>query len=150
LENKLPQIIIASDHAGFVLKEKLKENFGASFSFIDLGPLNESPVDYPDSADALAQQMAKNPAALGVLVCGSGQGMVIRANRFLHLRAALCWSVESARLSREHNNANVLCLAGRLIDDETNFSIFQKFFSTPFAGGRHQNRVEKLARPTNI
>ncbi|MCX7674865.1 MAG: RpiB/LacA/LacB family sugar-phosphate isomerase, partial [Bdellovibrionaceae bacterium] len=101
-------------------------------------------VDYPDYADKLAVALQKDPQGVGVLVCGSGQGMCMRANRYPHLRAALVWSKEVARLARAHNNANVICLGGRLTPPEEAWSWLQVFLDTPFDGGRHEQRVQKL------
>ena len=135
-------IYIASDHAGFSLKKKLIQEYGA-LPWKDLGPFNDDSVDYPDFADRLAVELKKE-SERGILICGSGQGMAMRANKYPHIRAALCWNEESAYLAREHNDANVLCLAGRLLDHELCEKIFSIFLQTPFAGGRHQRRVDKL------
>ena len=138
-------IAIASDHAGFTLKEKLKaELIALGFSPLDLGTHSEDSVDYPDLANALADAMKAGKAARGVLVCGSGIGISIAANRHAHIRAALCHSAETARLSREHNDANVLALGARIVDEPTAKAALKVFFSTPFAGGRHATRVAKL------
>lgn len=136
------KILIASDHAGFELKEWLKKHF-SMYQWEDLGPDNTQSVDYPDFADTLASRI-HNEGGMGVLVCGSGQGMCMRANRYMNVRAALCYDVESARLAREHNDANVLCLGGRLLRREVADEIFKTFFTTFFSGGRHALRVEKL------
>ena len=110
---------------------------------MDLGTHTDQSVDYPDYANLLCDEVLKNKG-LGILICGSGQGMAIRANKFKKIRAALCWSPEIAKLSREHNDANVLCLSGRHIAIETNFNIVETFLNTSFLGGRHLQRVEKL------
>jgi len=142
------KVFIASDHAGFELKEYLKKNL-PQVQFEDLGTHDTQSVDYPDFAAKLVEKMPieapeKNPDVFGILVCGSGQGMAIKANKYSHIRAALCWDHTSAKLSREHNNANVLCLGGRLIPFRTAVEMAQIFFKTEFAGGRHANRVGKL------
>jgi ribose 5-phosphate isomerase B len=137
------KILIASDHAGFEIKEKLKSEI-KDVEFIDLGPKDTTSVDYPDFAKKLSTELLNGSTKEGILVCGSGQGMVIQANRFKGIRAALCWTPEVAKLSREHNNSNVLCLAGRLVDENTNIEISKTWLNTPFLGGRHQNRVEKI------
>jgi ribose 5-phosphate isomerase B len=133
----------ACDHAGFALKVRLMNLF-PDYKWHDLGSFSEESVDYPDYAEKLAAAMKARPTDLGLLICGSGQGMAIKANRYPWIRAALCWNEEVARMARQHNHANVLCLAGRLIDAELNEKILTAFFSTPFEGGRHQRRVDKL------
>ena len=140
-----PNILIASDHAGFTLKEHLKNKF-KEINWIDLGPTSEDRVDYPDFADKLATHI-NTENTRGVLVCGSGQGMAIRANRYPHIRAALCWSSEVAELSRLHNDANVLCLGSRVLDFEVAEKTLTTFLNTDFEGGRHQGRVEKMSAP---
>ncbi len=136
------KVVIASDHAGYPLKEKLK-NYFLNIEWIDLGPDDDQRVDYPDYADKLCvSQIEKNIP--GVLVCGSGQGMAMRANKYQKIRAALCWNKQSAELSRQHNNANVLCLGSRLIDHEQALEIAKVFFETNFEGERHTHRVEKI------
>lgn len=120
---------------------RLKEK---DLSFEDLGPDSADRVDYPDFADKLCKKLKDNPEAHGILICGSGQGMAMRANRYPYIRAALCWNKESAKLSREHNNANVLCVGSRLLEKDVIFSILDEFLKTDFEGGRHKARVDKL------
>ena len=160
------KIFIASDHAGVELKSKLlmelrSANYTSRYEVMDLGPQSTESVDYPDFADLVCKKIhgfsllnsdAKNseiPSAteLGILICGSGQGMAMRANKYSHIRAALCWSVEVAKLSRSHNDANVLCLAGREIKADLNLKIMREFLATNFEGGRHQGRVLKVSTP---
>ena len=143
------KIPIASDHAGFPLKQRLLEEFSndQGIELVDLGPMNDDRVDYPDFANLVAQKVAHGVHHLGVLVCGSGQGMAIRANRYPEVRAALCWSPEVAQLSRAHNNANILCMGSRLIDHDLAIETFRTFLSTEFEGGRHEGRVAKLSSP---
>jgi len=137
---------IASDHAGFQAKAQVLVDLdAAAFNVQDLGPTSDERVDYPDFADRVCTEIKADD--LGILICGSGQGMVMRANKYSNIRAALCWSVESAKLAKEHNNANVLCLGSRLLDADLIRKIIVTFLETPFAGGRHQGRVEKIARP---
>lgn len=133
----------ASDHAGFELKNHLKQRF-SDYEWQDLGAFNEESVDYPDYAEKLASELKSRPSERGLLICGSGQGMAIKANRHSWIRAAVCWNEEVARLARAHNNANVLCLASRLVSREVNERILTAFMSAPFEGGRHQRRVDKL------
>lgn len=136
------KILIASDHAGFELKTKVIKKL--NYEWQDLGPKNEDRVDYPDYADALARKI--KPGQFGVLICGSGQGMSIRANKYPHIRAALCWSKESAELARRHNDANVICLGSRLQSEESILEILGVFFKSPFDGGRHADRVKKMSQ----
>jgi ribose 5-phosphate isomerase B len=141
--------MIASDHGGWELKEQLKAHF-PQINWVDFGPQNGSDsVDYPDYADQVCAKIKPElDLPQGILVCGSGQGMAMRANKYANVRAALVWSEESARLCREHNNANILCLGGRLLSPEVAFACVQAFLTTPFAGGRHHQRIEKLHKPT--
>ncbi|MCJ8276820.1 MAG: ribose 5-phosphate isomerase B [Bdellovibrionales bacterium] len=145
---KVSQIFIASDHAGFPLKEKVI-NFlkNKAFNVEDIGPSTEDRVDYPDYASKVCE-LIDDESKRGVLICGSGQGMAMRANKYSHIRAALCWDSSSAQLSRQHNNANVLCMGARLLTEDTILQITEDFFTVEFEGGRHQNRVEKISNPT--
>ena len=140
-------IAIASDHAGFEMKSNLRQDLeGRGLAVLDLGPDNEDSVDYPDFAAALAGAIGSGDAGRGILVCGSGIGMSIAANRFPEIRAALVHDPEAARLSRQHNNANVLVLAGRFTPLATAIDCVDAFLNTEFEGGRHERRVAKLAR----
>ncbi len=140
------KLLIASDHAGFALKSFLKTSC-SDIEWVDLGPHDDKPVDYPDFADELIKEKLKTDA-FGVLICGSGQGMSMRANKTLSIRASLCLTVESARLARAHNDANILCLGGRLVSHKDALEILDTFIKTPFEGGRHSNRVKKISIPT--
>jgi len=138
-------IAIASDHAGFDLKAVLARLLeGQGYKVLDLGPLEQEKVDYPDSANALAEKIRNGEAARGVLICGSGIGISIAANRHPWIRAALCHDGLSARLARQHNDANVLVLGARLIGVEVALDCLDLFLKTPFDGGRHAPRVAKL------
>lgn len=141
-------ILIASDHAGFALKLALKSatKKGLSkWSWIDLGPEDDSRVDYSDFAELLAQQILQGKATRGVLICGSGIGMCIAANRFRGIRAALVENPIAARLSREHNDSNILCLGSRFIAPEYAVEIAEVWLSTPFSGDpRHLQRLRKI------
>ena len=137
-------IIIASDHAGFLVKEKVKIFLNKSkIKSLDLGTFSEERVDYPDYAKKLALSVKKK-SSFGILICGSGIGVSIAANRFKKVRAAVCYNQISASLARKHNNANVLCLGARLISLKNVQKIVYTFISTKFEGGRHINRVKKL------
>lgn len=139
-------VFIASDHAGFPVKsliaKKLQE---LQMTVHDLGPNTEDRVDYPDFADQVCHKLKLHPESFGLLICGSGQGMAMRANKFRHIRAALCWNKESAALSRQHNKANILCLGARLLEKDQILQIVETFFTTEFEGGRHQVRVDKIS-----
>ena len=137
------RLLIASDHAGFVLKNKLMDYFKNKFEFTDFGTNSEESVDYPDFAHKLANEISTKNLS-GVLICGSGVGMSMVANRYKKVRAALCLNEKMAELSREHNNANVLVLGSRLISYEEAIKCFSMFFNTEFEGGRHQARLEKF------
>lgn len=138
------KVIIASDHAGFELKEKIKKEFSGLFEFEDLGTSSTDSVDYPDFAHPLAAKVAENPSLFGILICGTGNGMIMTANKHADVRAGLCWSPEIAALARQHNNANVLVMPARFISSETAFEIVRTFFNTDFEGGRHERRVGKI------
>lgn len=139
-------VALASDHAGVELRRQLREALAArGLEALDLGAGDggES-VDYPDMADAVAAALADGRAGRGVLVCGSGVGISIAANRHRHVRAALCHDGEGARLARQHNDANVLALGARVLAPETARECLDAFLDTPFEGGRHARRVDKL------
>jgi ribose 5-phosphate isomerase B len=143
-------ILIASDHAGYLLKEVLERELGAlGYGVEDLGPSSEASVDYADFAHALASRVSSGEAARGVLLCGTGLGMSYTANRYPNVRAAVAWAPEIAALAREHNDANILVLPARFVDDEAGTAILRAWLDTPFAGGRHARRVEKIERTQN-
>ncbi len=142
-------LAFASDHAGFTLKERLKQVVADQFPewiVRDLGADSETSVDYPDFGFKAGSVVDSGEAERAIIVCGSGIGISIAANRFPGARAALCWSAESAMLSRQHNDANILALGSRLVSEETAISCLKAFLTTEFEGGRHQNRVEKLGK----
>jgi ribose 5-phosphate isomerase B len=141
-----PVVALVADHAGFELKTALKgvlEEHG--FTAVDLGPHDADPVDYPDMARKLALVIKDGGAERGVMVCGTGIGIGIAANRYPWIRAAVCYDVTAARLAREHNDANVLALGARLIGPEVARDCLLTFLATAFAGGRHARRVAKLS-----
>jgi len=140
------KIAIACDHAGPELKKMLKQDLGSEVEVVDLGTDGSESVDYPDYAVKLANYLKDKQDTYGILICGSGVGISIAANRFTHIRAALCQDKEVAILARQHNDANVLVLGARLLDEDAVKEIVQAFFNTAFEGGeRHERRVEKLA-----
>ena len=140
----MAKILIASDHAGFHLKEELKKHFTSEHEFIDFGPNSSDSVDYPDYAHILSQKISESKDSFGILICGSGIGMSMVANRYKDVRAALCLNEKMARLSREHNNANVLVLGSRLISCEEAIKCLIMFFNSKFEGNRHQARLDKF------
>jgi len=142
-------IAIACDHGAFDLKQHLKAFLEAQgLNVLDLGVENTESVDYPDYGFAMAHALKDGQASRGVLLCGSGIGISIAANRFPKIRAALVHDVTGARLSREHNDANVICFGGRMIGTDLAEECVNTFLNTDFEGGRHQRRVDKLSNPT--
>ena len=138
------KVLIASEHAGYELKEALKEAFAQDFEWVDYGTFSTESVDYPDFAHKLAADVANGSYQYGVLICGTGNGMAMSANKHAGIRAGLCWSKEIAALVRQHNDANILVLPARFIPFETAADIVKTFFSTDFEGGRHQRRIDKI------
>ncbi len=146
---KLKQIFktvcIASDHAGFKLKEEIKNHLvDKKISIFDIGPFNNESVDYPDYARKLAFRIKSKKSQVGVLVCGSGTGMAISANKIKSIRAAVCYNLKSTRLSRQHNNANIIALGSRLTKKKLSLRLVDVFLKTKFEGGRHLRRVKKI------
>ena len=138
-------LVLASDHAGYDLKENIKTYLESNnFNIKDLGPFNEDSVDYPDYGNMLGKFILENKNSIGIAICGSGIGISIALNRMLGIRAALCSNEEIAKLSRNHNDANVLVLAGRFINLKKSSSIINIFLKESFEGGRHERRVNKL------
>jgi ribose 5-phosphate isomerase B len=144
----LEKILIASDHAGFALKKFLIEELAKlELQTVDLGCNSaEKSVDYPDYAQKLSKKITEKNQLRGILICGSGIGISIAANRFKHIRAALCQDVKSVKLARAHNDANVLCLGGRLITNKSALSIVKAFITSEFEGARHAARIKKLSK----
>ena len=142
---QIEQVGLAVDHGGFVLKEIIKMRIkSAGLAVLDLGTDDEEPVDYPDSAEKLIAAMSSFSVARGILVCGTGIGISIAANRHKGIRAALCYDEETVILSRQHNDANILCLGGRKTDERLAGRLVDLFLETEFEGGRHSRRVGKL------
>ena len=142
----MKKILIASDHAGYKLKEFIKKYLIKKNKLIEaLGPFKKTKVDYPDYAHKLSKKLIKhNNFAAGILVCGSGTGMSITANKHKNVRAALCYNVKSAKLSREHNNANVIAIGARLTKKKVALKCVSTFIKTKFSGGRHLRRIRKI------
>jgi ribose 5-phosphate isomerase B len=146
-----PHLIFAADHAGYLLKNSLMHQVQQQgFPCRDLGVSTPEPVDYPDIAVQLAETLhVLSSKAIGVLICGSGIGVSIMANRYSHIRAALCMTPQMAELARRHNDANVLVLGARVISSEMALECLETFLQVPFEGGRHQARVDKLSQITD-
>ena len=140
----MKKIFIASDHAGYNLKRKILSKYLKSIKIIDLGPNTKNSVDYPDFAKKLSKKVSSNKGSFGILICGSWTGMAIAANKIKNIRAALCYSKKNTKLSRLHNNANIITLGERLIDKNKAFSLINIFLSTKFEGGRHLRRIKKI------
>jgi ribose 5-phosphate isomerase B len=139
------KICIASDHAGYDMKEKIKDFLiDEDISVIDLGPFTRNSVDYPDYAKKVAKRVLLKKSDTGILVCGSGTGMAMTANKFKGIRAAQCYSKKSTILSRQHNNANIICLGSRILKNKEAFNFINFFLSTKFETGRHQKRINKI------
>ena len=139
------KIFLSSDHGGFELKEKVKSFLiDNNFKYEDLGCSSLEPVDYPDFAKLLSKKIKDKNNSMGILFCGTGIGISMAANRFPHVRAALCTSVEMASKSRKHNDANVLALGGRILEDKLALEIVKEFLHTDFEAGRHSLRVDKI------
>ena len=138
------EILIASDHAGYKLKKILIQELNGEIKFDDLGPFSEDSVDYPDYARKLSKQIDLKKDLIGVLICGSGIGMSMVANRFKNVRAALCMNNKMSMLARQHNNANILVLGSRLISEQEAIKCLLVFLKTNYEGGRHQARLDKF------
>ena len=141
----MKKIFISSDHAGYNFKELIKNKFKNKYNFQDLGVHNSKiSVNYPDFVHKLCKKIAKNSKNVGILVCGSGMGMSMAANRHKNIRAAMCYSTKNTKLSRLHNNANVITLGSRLTKINTAFKCIEVFMNTKFEGGRHKKRVKNI------
>ena len=141
----MKKIFISSDHAGFKLKDQIIKKFKKKYFFVDLGTDNSLvSVNYPDYAHKLCKKVSKNTKNLGILICGSGMGMSMAANRHKKIRAAVCYSPKNTKLSRLHNNANIITLGSRLTKKNTAFKCIDVFINTKFEGGRHKKRVKNI------
>ncbi len=138
-------VCIASDHAGFRLKEVIKNHLiDKKVSIFDIGPFNEKSVDYPDYAKKIGNRVKLKKSDVGILVCGSGTGMAISANKIRTIRAAVCYNLKSTRLSRQHNNANIIAIGSRLTKKKISLKLVEVFLMTEFEGGRHLKRIKKI------
>lgn len=141
----MKKIGLASDHAGYALKEHVKEYLLAHhIEYVDFGTHSEASCDYPDYGHALGQAIDNGDLSTGIAICGSGEGISMTLNKHQHVRAALCWQAEIAHLARQHNDANVLVMPGRFLSESEADAIMDEFLSTPFEGGRHIRRIEKI------
>ena len=144
-KKKIKRVLLASDHAGFKLKDKIKRFLiKKGNTVLDLGTKNRNSVDYPDYAHLLSKKMKNNKGQFGILICGSGIGMDMAANKHKNIRAALCYNTKSTKLSRQHNNANVMTIGARLIKEKTALMCVSTFLKTEFVGGRHIKRIKKI------
>ena len=145
MKSLFKKVSLASDHAGFNLKEKIKKFLiKKKIKGIDLGPKNNNSVDYPDYAKKVAKNVSSKKSNIGILVCGSGTGMAMSANKFKKIRAVVCYNKASTRLSRQHNNANIMALGARLTKKTDTLKLVNVFLNTKFEGGRHLRRVKKV------
>ena len=141
----MKKISISSDHAGFKLKESIKKLLiKKKFLVLDLGPRDDRSVDYPDYAKKLAKNIISKKSGTGILICGSGTGMAMSANRFKKIRAAVCYNAKSTKLSRSHNNANIIAIGSRLTNKNLALKLVVIFLKTKFDGGRHKRRTNKI------
>ncbi len=145
MKSLFKKICIASDHAGFKLKDQILDFLiSKNISVIDLGPLDNNSVDYPDFAKKVSKRISSKKSDVGILICGSGTGMAISANKIKGIRAAVCYNLRSTRLSRAHNNANIISLGSRLTKKKDAFKFVSTFLETRFEGGRHLKRIKKI------
>ncbi|MBR9859666.1 RpiB/LacA/LacB family sugar-phosphate isomerase [bacterium] len=138
------KVAIGNDHAGTELKFKILERYKDQFEFINHGTDETNSVDYPDHVHPVANDVENGTAQFGILICGSGNGVCMTANKHKGIRAGLAWAPELAALTKQHNNANILCIPARFISEETALEVFEAYISAEFEGGRHQNRVNKI------
>ena len=144
-KKKIKRVLLASDHAGFKLKDKIKRFLiKKGNTVLDLGTKNTNSVDYPDYAHLLSKKMKNNKSQFGILICGTGIGMDMAANKHKNIRAALCYNTKSTKLSRQHNNANVMTIGARLIKGKAALMCVSTFLKTEFVGGRHIKRIKKI------
>ena len=147
MKDSFTQIAIGSDHAGFSIKEIIKQHLSdLGYTFQDFGAYSEASMDYPDSAHPVANAVQSGKYKFGILICGSGNGVAITANKYTSIRAALCWNEQITVLARQHNDANIIALPARFITPEEAVKLVLLFLTTPFEGGRHQARVEKISK----
>ena len=138
------KILIGNDHAGYSLKLSIIKNLEDKYEFFDRGSYSNESVDYPDYASIIAKEIQSEKGDLGILICGTGNGVCMTANKFKGIRAAICWNEEIAKLAKQHNNANIICLPSRFIKVEEAIKIIESFILEKFEGGRHERRIKKI------
>ena len=138
------KILIGNDHAGYSLKLSIIKNLEDKYEFFDKGSYSNESVDYPDYASIIAKEIQSEKGDLGILICGTGNGVCMTANKFKGIRAVICWNEEIAKLAKQHNNANIICLPSRFIKVEEAIKIIESFILEKFEGGRHERRIKKI------
>ena len=138
------KILIGNDHAGYSLKLSIIKNLEDKYEFFDRGSYSNESVDYPDYASIIAKEIQSEKGDLGILICGTGNGVCMTANKFKGIRAAICWNEEIAKLAKQHNNANIICIPSRFIKVEEAMKIIESFILEKFEGGRHERRIKKI------
>ena len=138
------KILIGNDHAGYSLKLSIIKNLEDKYEFFDKGSYSDESVDYPDYASIIAKEIQSEKGDLGILICGTGNGVCMTANKFKRIRAVICWNEEIAKLAKQHNNANIICIPSRFIKVEEAMKIIESFILEKFEGGRHERRIKKI------
>ena len=138
------KILIGNDHAGYSLKLSIIKNLESKYEFFDKGSNSDESVDYPDYASTIAKEIQSEKGDLGILICGTGNGVCMTANKFKGIRAVICWNKEIAKLAKQHNNANIICIPSRFIKTEEAIKIIESFILEKFEGGRHERRIKKI------
>ena len=138
------KILIGNDHAGYSLKLSIIKNLEDKYEFFDKGSYSNESVDYPDYASIIAKEIQSEKGDLGILICGTGNGVCMTANKFKGIRAVICWNEEIAKLAKKHNNANIICIPSRFIKVEEAVKIIESFILEKFEGGRHERRIKKI------
>ena len=138
------KILIGNDHAGYTLKLSIIKNLEDKYEFFDKGSYSDESVDYPDYASIIAKEIQSEKGDLGIIICGTGNGVCMTANKFKGIRAVICWNEEIAKLAKQHNNANIICIPSRFIKVEEAMKIIESFIMEKFEGGRHERRIKKI------
>ncbi len=138
------KILIGNDHAGYTLKLSIIKNLEDKYEFFDKGSYSDESVDYPDYASIIAKEIQSEKGDLGIIICGTGNGVCMTANKFKGIRAVICWNEEIAKLAKQHNNANIICIPSRFIKVEEAMKIIESFILEKFEGGRHERRIKKI------
>ena len=138
------KILIGNDHAGYSLKLSIIKNLEDKYEFFDKGSYSDESVDYPDYASIIAKEIQSEKGDLGIIICGTGNGVCMTANKYKGIRAVICWNEEIAKLAKQHNNANIICMPSRFIKEEEAIKIIESFILEKFEGGRHERRIKKI------